>query len=262
MSRFGKAISSTPVNVALFVIAALLLLGSIVGGTQAALSYYSDTYVARLQASNIGVTLNENDNPVAHRDYDYDGAWDQETLEADPSLVRLLQGSEFKNFTIGKEYDEELTVTNSGSIAEYVRVTVSKYWEDKDGNKVTDVDPALIKLTLAKDYENDWFVDTTEGASTIERSVYYYKRLLQPGDTTSALTDKISVDSKIGNKVTQEETKNEDDTITIVTKYDYNGIRFCLEATAYAVQEHNVVDAIHSAWGTNVTVNNGTLSMG
>ena len=258
MSRFGKAISSTPVNVALFVIAAILLLGSIVGGTQAALSYYSDTYVARLQASNIGVTLNENGKAVAHRDYDYDGRWNQETLEVDPNLVRLLQGDEFKNFTIGKEYNEQLTVTNSGSIAEYVRVTVNKYWEDENGNKVTTVSPDFIKLTQANN--NDWFVDTD--ATTLERTVYYYKYLLQPGDTTSAVTDKLSIDSAIGNKVTQTETKNEDGTTTIVTKYDYNGTRFCLEATAYAVQEHNVEDAIHSAWGTNVTVNNGTLSLG
>ena len=258
MSRFGKAMSSTPVNVALFIIAAILLLGSIVGGTQAALSYYSDTYVARLEASNIGVTLNENGKAVAHRNYDYDGRWDEVTLDTNPAEAKLLQGDAFKDFTIGKEYDEQLSVTNSGSIAEYVRVTVNKYWEDENGNKDTTISPDFIELTQANN--NDWFVD--EAASTTERTVYYYKYLLQPGATTADLTSKVSVDSAIGNKVTQTETKNEDGTTTIVTEYDYNGMRFCLEATAYAVQEHNVVDAIHSAWGTNVTVNNGTLSLG
>ena len=47
----------------------------------------------------------------------------------------------------------------------------------------------------------------------------------------------------------------------ITTTYDYDGARFCLEATVDAVQEHNAEDAIWSAWGRRVTVHNGTLSL-
>lgn len=270
MSRFGKAISSTPVNVALFVVAAILLLGSIVGGTQAALSYFSDTYVARLQASSVGVTLIENDQDVAWRNYAGDGSWRQQTLEDDGTkeLARLLQGGEFNqgSFKIGYAYPEIIQVRNSagegfippiqGQIAEYVRVSVSKYWEDKDGNKITTVSPDLINVVY--EANNGWFEDTN--AASTERRIFYYDSLLQPGETTKALTKSVAVDPSILSNVT-EETTTENGVTTIVTKFDYNGVRLCLEATAYAVQEHNAEDAIHSAWGTNVTVNNGKLSL-
>lgn len=270
MSRFGKALSSTPVNIALFVIAAILLIGSVVGGTQAALSYFSDTYQARLQASSVGVTLVENGNDVAWRNYAGDGEWNQRTLE-DPDtqeLATLLQGEEFTqgSFKIGYEYPESLAVRNSagegffppieGQIAEYVRVSVSKYWEDENGNKITTISPDLINVTYTEG--NGWFED--EKAASTERRVFYYDTLLQPGQTTKTLTQSISVDPSILASVT-EETKTENGVTTIKTTYDYNGARLCLEATAYAVQEHNAEDAIHSAWGTLVSVNNGKLSL-
>ena len=43
--------------------------------------------------------------------------------------------------------------------------------------------------------------------------------------------------------------------------YDYDGAQFCIEAKVDAVQEHNAEDAVWSAWGKRVTVDNGTLSL-
>ena len=48
----------------LLAIAAVLLLASTVGSTQAALLYYSDNYVANVEVSNIGVSLVENDEVI------------------------------------------------------------------------------------------------------------------------------------------------------------------------------------------------------
>ena len=54
----------------------------------------------------------------------------------------------------------------------------------------------------------------------------------------------------------------EGDTITkITTAYDYDGVQFCLEVTADAVQDHNAQAAILSAWGRNVTVSGSGLSL-
>ena len=50
------------VPAALIGASALLLIGSTVGSTRAALTYYSETYGARIQVSRIGVTLKENGN--------------------------------------------------------------------------------------------------------------------------------------------------------------------------------------------------------
>ena len=48
---------------------------------------------------------------------------------------------------------------------------------------------------------------------------------------------------------------------TITTTYDYDGVSFRIEVEVDAVQEHNAEDAIWSAWGKRVTVNDGILSL-
>ncbi len=255
MGRFSSAIGSKRVNIALFAVAVILLLVSAVGGTRAALSYYSDTYLARLSISDIGVTLLENGNKVAWRNYEGNDSWSTpKTEEADRLLQDLLPAGE--QFQIGRAYPEQLQVSNTGQINQYVRVKLYKYWEDKDGNKTNVVSPDLIKLEMAKD--SGWVVD--EGDSTDERTVAYYSRVLESGSTTPALTSSISVDPAVTHMVTESREEGPDGTITI--KYDYKGLRFCLEAEVDAIQEHNVSDAALSAWGKNLTVNNGELSLG
>ena len=53
---------------------------------------------------------------------------------------------------LGKGYEERLSVRNSGTIEEYVRVMIYRYWE-KDGTegKLTDLSPDFIDLK--KQYE-------------------------------------------------------------------------------------------------------------
>ena len=63
--------------------AAVLLLSSAIGSTRAALTYYSENYTAKVTVSQIGVSLVENGDIVAKRDYDGD-KWNEtsETLFA------------------------------------------------------------------------------------------------------------------------------------------------------------------------------------
>ena len=44
-------------------------------------------------------------------------------------------------------------------------------------------------------------------------------------------------------------------------KWEYNGYKFVLEANVDSVQDHNAQDAILSAWGIDVSVNNGKLAL-
>ena len=48
---------------------------------------------------------------------------------------------------------------------------------------------------------------------------------------------------------------------TITTTFDYDGVKFCVEARVDAVQDHNAEDAIWSAWGRRVQVKDGILSL-
>lgn len=230
-------------TVLLAVLAACLLLVGGIGVTRAVL-IESDTYSGTLETPDIAIQLNENGTAVSGED----------TL-----LKGLFKAGE--SLTIGKIYDEVLTVTNTGSADQFARVTLYKYWTDEEGKRV-DLDPAYIRLVLGE----DWAVD--EASSTKERTVVYYTKVLAPGEESTPLLTKISADSEVSILVAQEtvDTQVVDDvTYTkIETTYVYDGLNLNLEASADAIQTHHAQDAIEASWGTtNVTADEdaGTLSV-
>lgn len=250
--------ASPAISVVLFAVAVIMLLGSSVGGTRAALTYYSETYTSRIQMYDIGITLLENDKEISWRDYSSagDGTWNEQTGVL---LENMLPEGE--SLTLGKTYEENLKVRNSGTINQYVRVSIYKYWLDANGDKLRDLSPDLIRLNLVN-VGTDWIEDTE--AKTKERTVLYYSKLLyaegQGPSETSLFADSLTIDDSIAKKVSQE-TKQEGEYTTIITTYDYDGVSFRIEVEVDAVQEHNAEDAIWSAWGKRVTFNDGVLSL-
>lgn len=252
----GKRNSQT-VTIAIFLIAVGLLLFSSIGGARAALNYYSDVYASRVETQDIGVTLVENGEGISNRDYNYDrenemadGTWDE-------NIGVLLGGMLEKGeaLKLGYPYEEKLSVRNSGTISQYVRVSIYKYWLDKDGNKLQELSPDLIGLNLL---ENDWILD--EEASTRERTVLYYSRKLDAGKETALFADRLMIDRSIADTVTQK-VEQEGNYKKITTIYDYDGVKFCIDVKVDAVQDHNAEDAVWSEWGRRVTVDNDTLSL-
>lgn len=230
---------------------AVLLIGSTVGSTRAALTYYSENYGAEVTVSNIGVSLLENGETVSRRDYDSNGEWN----ETSGALLADLQE---ETIVPGKEYDEALAVSNSGSIDSYVRVILNKSWTDSEGSTDQNLSPELIDLNLLTD--NGWIID--EGASTAERTILYYTNILPAGETTPALSDTVRIDPAVADKVTEEVAIDENGYKTITFTYAYDGYTFELEAEVNAVQTHNAQDAIKSAWGVDVDVaDDGTISL-
>ena len=230
-------------TVLLAVLAACLLLVGGIGVTRAVL-IESDTYSGTLETPDIAIQLNENGTAVSGED----------TL-----LKGLFKAGE--SLTIGKIYDEVLTVTNTGSADQFARVTLYKYWTDEEGKRV-DLDPAYIRLVLGE----DWAVD--EASSTKERTVVYYTKVLAPGEESTPLLNKISADSEVSILVAQETVDTQVvDGVTytkIETTYVYDGLNLNLEASADAIQTHHAKDAIEASWGTtNVTADEdaGTLSV-
>lgn len=214
---------------------ALLLVGSAVGSTSATLNYTSDEYIARMRVSEIGVSLNENGKTVVS-----DGAEGQ-----------LLEHLKDENVIPGKLYTEELSVTNSGDIATYVRVILTKSWTKPESNeKCTELSPNLIELECLKD--NGWFLDET--ASTEERMILYYSQPIDPGETSNPLTESLKIKSEIGEQV---ESGNDNGTMT----YKYDGYQFNLKAEVDSVQKNNAEDAIKSAWGVDVSLDGDTMSI-
>ena len=298
-SRIRRFLRSPSATIAVFVLAAALLLVSGVGAARAALRYFSETYSSEIEMLDIGVTLIENDKDVSWRNYDSkkaDGTWDQATgtllngrWNTFDENDKVVEGSEKEFLKIGKAYDEVLQVRNSGTINEFVRVSLYKYWADKDGNKIsapdendlktTILNPDLIDLELDEKYvamdkeapgEKNWVMDGE--ASTNERTVLYYRPLLLAEDegakvaagVTDPFTKAIKIDQMVGLVVNQTEDVKEDENgkklTTITTTYAYDGYSFTIEATVDAVQVHNAEAAVKSAWGQNVSVDGETDS--
>ena len=241
--------------ITLLVVASILLLASTVGSTQAALTYYSENYSAEVTVSNIGITVLENGQEISRRNYigkSANALWDETSGNLLENL--LVEGETFKP---GKVYDEKISVKNSGAIDSYVRVILTKSWQ-KDGLKNTALSPSLIELGTATE-GTGWVVD--KSASTDERIILYYTNILKVGETTPNCTDTLSVNSAIGTKVT-EKKENVGGGTKITYSYAYDGYTFNIEAEVDAVQTHNAVDAIKSAWGVDVNVAaDGSISL-
>ena len=132
--------------------AAVLLLGSTVGSTRAALTYYSENYSAQMNLKHIGVSLVENGQVVSSRDYVSGNEWSGNT---EGKLLANMLG-ENEKFTPGKQYDEAISVTNSGDIDTFVRVIITKSWKDKEGRKNAELSQDLIELNVPEN--SGWVV--------------------------------------------------------------------------------------------------------
>lgn len=232
--------------------AALLLVGSTVGSTRAALTYYSENYSAQMNMQSIGVSLLENDKVVSSRDYVSNNEW-KGTSEG--TLLTNLLGKD-ETFTPGKKYNEAIRVKNSGTIDTFVRVIITKSWQDEEGKKNTELSPELIELNFLTD--NGWQV--ADAQSTKERTVLYYTKAVAAGDTTPALSDTLRINPSIASDVTKHVTESEKGK-TITYTYKYNGYTFHIDAEVDAVQTHNAKDAIKSAWGVDVNVSDDETTM-
>lgn len=245
-SRGGK------VTAALLVTAGVLLAASGLGSTRAALTYFSENYTAEVAMYDIGVTLVERSasgtKDISSRDYTGSGdIWD----ESQGVLLEDMLDETDGRLVPGRNYTEELSVRNSGNIDEYVRVRIYRYWTDENGDRVQELAPDLIGLNLTG---NGWILD--ENATTEERTVLYWPQILTVGETTAAFSDLLKIDSSIMSKVTTTTTV-EDGVNRTVTTFNYDGVKFNLEAEVDAVQTHNARDAIKSAWGVDVNIGDG-----
>lgn len=274
MKKVKKILASPIVTVAAFALAVGLLLFSSIGGARAALTFYSENYVSDIEMSEIGVALLEN-GAVKSGD--------------DALLTNMLKNAEGEDVSLqfNKGYTENLNVRNTGSIDQYVRVNVYKYWMTKaetngKQEKTQELSPELIQLALngeilnpradgtgtgrAALQANGWLVD--DGACTEERMVLYYSRPLAAANEetgtaageSTLFTDTLTIDGKVAQNVTKVPVEGKPGCFTIT--YDYDGYEFCLDVQVDAVQDHNAEDAILSAWGRKVSIDsNGILSL-
>lgn len=240
MKKRRVASRNRKVTFILLALAVILLLGSAVGSTRAALNYYSENYTAEIKVSQIGVSLIENETTVSKRDYN---GSDWET-ESRPLLENMLGKNE--KLALNKKYDENLSVRNTGEIDEYVRVRIYKYWTEAGSTrKVTSLSPELIRLNLINGGE---WVNPDGDTQDRECTVLYHKGPLSVGQE-AAFADTLAIDKAVAAEFTTQDKGNG----IIETVYKYDGVEFHVDVEADAVQTHNAQDAMQSAWGIDAS---------
>ena len=263
-------------TVVLFLLALGLLSVGAIGGTQAALNIRSNDYYSAFDLDHIGVALLNGDTQVAYRTFT-----DDVSADPDKAVIVKLNGELRPNLggdkevKLGKRYSMPITVQNTGTIDQYVRVTIRKYWvagaegvkPDEgyyfhgDGTKIINEVylPAYIQLGYNGGTDNfnngKWIWDPS--AHTDEREVYYYNGVLAPGEKSAPLIDNVSISTDVTKEAVVTETTT---TVGGVTKtktvytYAYEGYGFVVIAEVDAIQTHHARAAMTSAWGTSSAV--------
>ena len=149
----------------------------------------------------------------------------------------------------GEKYDSKVSVKNTGAANEYVRVVVRKYWTDNEG-KNKSVDPSLIELTPAKPSGYSWKAVN----KTPEETIYYLNNQVPSGAVVD-LFEGVRINEKVvtNGRIVYDEPQTEDGVTTVNYRYEYDGLKFNIEAEVQAVQTHNAAQAIKSVWGVDAS---------
>ena len=239
----------------LFMLAVLFIMTGTIGGVRAVPRISSEDYAyAGVELDQIGITLLENGNEISSRDYSKDDHKFVEITNTDDSKWGLLLDNllgENEKFKLGKKYTEELSVKNSNEIAEFVRVTVYRYWVDKDGNRFDvydkdgkDILNSMIDLHFLEG--NGWVID--HNSDTKERTVLYYQNVLNAETVTPLFADTLRIDNSIVDYAEIKTTTTGTGSYKTAT-WVADGLKFMIEVEADGVQNHNATAAIKSAWG-------------
>lgn len=140
----------------------------------------------------------------------------------------------FENALPGKMINHNLKVENTKNKDVYVRVTLTKYWEDKNGKKVVEADARFIELLGTY---NDWIVIDDSANSNNEVMYFYYKKPLKSKSISSSFLEKIKCSSSL------EDQK-------------YSQYQMKVDVEVDAIQTVGAQDAILSEWGMDVTFDN------
>lgn len=225
---------TAPVIALLVTVLALVL--AMAGTAQAALDKKTDVYTANIELTSLNVGLTEND----------------QLREGDDTLLKDLIPKDEK-FAFGRYYNDVLAAKNNGDESEYVRVSINRYWIDKDGEKATDLKPEFIELDWAAEgWVTSDGVAPTKSNTTGEQTILYGVDPLASGSSLAFVNGlRISPNVLGAAKVETVKGQKESGIYYVTTYYDYDGYKFAIDVEVASVQTHNAADAIKSAWGVD-----------
>ena len=131
----------------------------------------------------------------------------------------------------GTEIAYPVFAHNNGDYDSYIRVTLTRYWEDRQGDKNFDADASMINLVMNN--KEEWIIDDTDENQEV---VYlYYRKPVTSGMSTGHVVDAI----QIGNISSSEQSL-------------YSGLQAKVDIEVNAIQKAAAQDAMLAEWGMDV----------
>ena len=162
-------------------------------------------------------------------------------LTSETDVEQNADGIYFKSGMPGDTREKQVYVKNVKDYDLYLRVVVTKFWEDKDGIKDGLANAEFIEL-VTKNKENWIILDNDENHEVVE---FYYKKPLKPGERTDNVLDEFKVSDLINS--------NED--------RPYFEMTTNIQVHADAVQAIGAKNAILAEWGLDVRMDaDGTIT--
>lgn len=201
-------------------LAATLLVVAVIGGSLAYFRAETDTQTP-ISVGNLGVELRLDD--VGNQSYIKDNI-----LDIDGGLP-------------GDKYSYPVYAYNTGDYDAYIRITLTRYWEDKTNNKKNfEADASKIELDLDAADKANWIIDDADKNKEV---VYmYYKMPVKAKEGTSHAIDNIMIGD-----ITDQEF--------------YSKLKVKVDVEVDAIQTVAAKDAILAEWGMDVTFDaNGNMT--
>ena len=142
------------------------------------------------------------------------------------------------NWAPGDTTPKTLVTTNEGTINAAVRVSISESWTDSDGQVVDSNDIPADAVIINFTTPSKW---------TKVGDYYYYNYYLKAGESTTSLTDSVTLNSNLGTTNCVEENGVESCTANIdgLAGYHYT-LTFTIQTAQY--------DKYKEIWNTNVAI--------
>ena len=212
-------------------LAATLLVVAIIGGSLAYFRAETDTQTP-ISVGNLGVELRLDLDGVEQKDHIKDNI-----IDIDGGMP-------------GDNYPYPVYAYNTGDYDSYIRITLTRYWEDQTyGTKKFDADAGKIELQLngekiktTDDWTEmgNWIIDARDENQEV---VYmYYKMPVKAGEGTGHAIDDIVIGD-------------------IKDREFYSSLKLKVDVDVDAIQTVAAKDAILAEWGMDVTFDaNGNMT--
>lgn len=128
---------------------------------------------------------------------EWDGVQSSDPMQMAVQDAQLMPGDQIA-------LNDSYKVDNTGDVDSYIRVTVTKYWADENGQKDVSLDAAEIELKV----NESWLKAQSlfdEEETMRETEVYYYKYPVSSGASTADLLESIGLPAEMDNTYTDKQ---------------------------------------------------------